>query len=176
MKTNSTLKNTLIAILGLGLAAETTYLVKPEWFSSDNVTASAAEAPVVNALARTGPASPSPKPITNTSRISADTATMCINAYLEHPDTLLMYTPENTAMALRGYRVDMNNLMPLFELSPEELYIELGVRPGDLGKPAAQQAFTIFISGLTNNQKVKGANGTVMYYEYVMRCPTNCPK
>lgn len=176
MKTNATLKNALIAVLGLGLAAETTYLAKPEWFASGNAAAAATEVSAVNALARTGPGAAAPKPIANTTRISADTANMCINAYREHPDTLIMITAEDTRQALRGYRVNMNNLMPLFELSPEELYIEFGVRPDDLSKPPAQQAFTIFISGLTNNEKVKTPAGVTMYYEYVMRCPTNCPK
>lgn len=175
MKTNATLKNTLIAVLGLGLAAETTYLVKPEWFNSDDATAAVSEAPGVMA-ARTGPGAAAPRPTAGTSRVSPDTALMCINAYREHPDTMVMYTPENAALAVRGYRIDLNNIAPLLDLNPQELYVEFGIRPEDLGKPAAQQSFTVFVSGLTNNEKVKSPAGVVMYYEYVMRCPISCPK
>lgn len=111
--------------------------------------------------------------ITGTTLINADTALILRNMYKNHPDRIETKDGIGTD-TLEGFILKKANIASLWNQSTY-MYVALGIKPDDRLKPQSQQNFTIFIYGLDSNLGyIKNRNKPIVY-EYVAKCPDNCP-
>jgi len=123
-------------------------------------------------LARMDQAKPSPRQIDTT------TAKLSIDAYMQHPNKLMIKTADYPAgQVLRGYSIKMSNIEKLLSKNPDQLFLEFGVFPDSLNSPAANQYFTLIISGYKGGKIIRDLDQDLLY-EYLRPCPPNgdCPR
>jgi hypothetical protein len=97
---------------------------------------------------------------------------LMVSEYQSHPQRIRV-PADGYQHTLRGVRILASHVrMIIDQASCQEVMLFFAVRADDLGKPDAQQFFTIVLAGIdTNNNLMTNEH----VYDYCDPCPKNCP-
>lgn len=100
--------------------------------------------------------------------------------YTQNPDALKIETPSGVQV-LNGFRINANHMRNILDGKNEsgvvvqspasDVFIMLGVREEDLGKPVNEQFFTLIVTSLDHTHTIQ----TEVVYDHGSPCPDSCP-
>jgi len=99
-------------------------------------------------------------------------ATKMLKAYQLNSKALLKNPPSGTDI-LKGFTIEKSDMQAIMNNSAVvDVFVMPAVNLSDLGKPDAQQAFTVILAGLDSNGDIV-ENSAV---DFLDPCPPICPK